>query len=56
MSTAKRMSAGRKSGMPRYLRRSLLVARPAVRLAAPTAPVLIRTVAFVPAYLRKRPH
>jgi len=55
MSTAKRMSAGRKSGMPRYLRKSL-VAQTAVRLAAPTAPVLIRTVAFVPAYLRKRLH
>jgi len=27
-----------------------------VRLPIRTAPVLIRTVAFVPAYLRKRPH
>ena len=55
MSTAKRMSTVRRSGVPRYLRKPL-VARAAVRLSARTAPVLIRTVAFIPAYLRKRPH
>jgi len=53
MSTAKRPS------MPRYLRKPV-IARAPVKLEAtarPTpAPVLIRTVAFVPAYLRKRIH
>jgi len=41
--------------MPRFLRRPL-IARAGTRLPARTDPVLIRTVAFMPAYLRKRPH
>jgi hypothetical protein len=41
--------------MPRYLRKAI-VARTRVRLPVRSAPVLIRTVAFVPAYLRKRLH
>ena len=49
------MSTAKRPGMPRYLRKPLVV-RPAVRLPGRTAPVLIRTVAFVPAYLRRRPH
>mgnify|MGYP001213324911 CR=1 FL=1 len=49
MSTAKRPS------MPRFLRRPL-IARASMRLPARADPVLIRTVAFMPAYLRKRPH
>ncbi len=49
------MSTAKRTGMPRYLRRPL-IARPAPQLAARTAPVLIRTVAFVPAYQRKRLH
>ncbi|HUL91731.1 MAG TPA: hypothetical protein VLV56_05220 [Burkholderiales bacterium] len=50
MSTAKRI------GMPRYLRKPVIARTPTVRLAVRPAPVLIRTVAFVPAYLRKRAH
>ena len=49
------MSTAKRTGMPRYLRKPL-IARTNVRLPIRTAPVLIRTVAFVPAYLRKRPH
>jgi hypothetical protein len=49
------MSTAKRPGMPRYLRKPL-IARTGVRLPIRTAPVLIRTVAFVPAYLRKRPH
>jgi len=49
------MSTAKRPGMPRYLRRPL-IARPSERLPVRAAPVLIRTVAFVPAYLRKRPH
>ncbi len=49
------MSTAKRPGMPRYLRKPLIV-KTSVRLPIRTAPVLIRTVAFVPAYLRKRPH
>jgi hypothetical protein len=44
--------------MPRYLRRPVVAraAAPVVQAPARPAPVLIRTVAFVPAYLRKRVH
>jgi hypothetical protein len=49
------MSTAKRTGMPRYLRKPL-ISRPAPRLPARTAPVLIRTVAFVPAYQRKRLH
>jgi len=50
MSTAKRI------GMPRYLRKPVIARTPTVRVPVGPAPVLIRTVAFVPAYLRKRAH
>jgi hypothetical protein len=51
MSTAKRPS------MPRYLRKPVIARAPVQVAARPApAPVLIRTVAFVPAYLRRRPH
>ena len=49
------MSTAKRPGVPRYLRKTP-VARQPVRLAVRPAPVLIRTVAFVPAYLRKRLH
>ena len=49
------MSTAKRTSMPRYLRKPL-ISRPALRLSARTAPVLIRTVAFVPAYQRKRLH
>jgi len=49
------MSTAKRTGLPRYLRKPLIV-RTAARLSARTAPVLIRTVAFVPAYQRKRLH
>jgi len=49
------MSTAKRPGMPRYLRKPIIV-RTSARLPIRTAPVLIRTVAFVPAYLRKRPH
>jgi hypothetical protein len=42
--------------MPRYLRKPLIEKTASERLPIRSAPVLIRTVAFVPAYLRKRPH
>jgi len=53
MSTAKRPS------MPRYLRKPVIERAPVkleVTASPRPAPVLIRTVAFVPAYLRKRVH
>jgi len=49
------MSTAKRTGLPRYLRRPV-VAKTPVKIAPRPAPVLIRTVAFVPAYLRKRPH
>lgn len=49
------MSIAKRPGVPRYMRKAV-VARQTVRIAARPAPVLIRTVAFVPAYLRRRPH
>ena len=49
------MSTAKRAGMPRYLRKPL-ISKPALRLSARIAPVLIRTVAFVPAYQRKRLH
>jgi hypothetical protein len=44
--------------MPRYLRKPIIAraTAPAVRVPVRPAPVLIRTVAFVPAYLRRRAH
>jgi hypothetical protein len=52
------MSTAKRTGMPRYLRKPLITRTEAaaVRVPARPAPVLIRTVAFVPAYLRKRAH
>ena len=49
------MSTAKRTGLPRYLRKPLIV-RTSARLSARTAPVLIRTVAFVPAYQRRRLH
>jgi hypothetical protein len=49
------MSTARRPGLPRYLRRPL-IARTALRLPPNTIPVLIRTVAFLPTYQRKRLH
>jgi len=45
--------------MPRYLRKPVIErapVKPEVTARPTPAPVLIRTVAFVPAYLRKRIH
>jgi hypothetical protein len=49
------MSTAKRPGLPRYLRRPL-VAKTPVKISPRPAPVLIRTVAFVPAYLRRRQH
>jgi hypothetical protein len=49
------MSTAKRTGVPRYLRKPLIV-RTAAKLSARTASVLIRTVAFVPAYQRRRLH
>jgi hypothetical protein len=49
------MSTAKRTGLPRYLRKPLIV-RTSAPLSARTAPVLIRTVAFVPAYQRRRLH
>jgi hypothetical protein len=49
MSTAKRL------GLPRYLRKPA-VATPKFRGSIPAEPVLVRTIAFMPAYQRKRIH
>ena len=44
-----------KRPVPRYLRKTP-VAREPLRVSPRPAPVLVRTVAFMPAYLRKRVH
>jgi hypothetical protein len=49
------MRTAKRSGLPRYLRKPV-VTRTAAGPVLRTEPVLIRTVAFVPAYLRKRLH
>ena len=49
------MTTAKRSGLPRYLRKPL-VTRTATSALTRNAPVLIRTVAFVPAYHRKRLH
>jgi hypothetical protein len=49
------MRTAKRSGLPRYLRKPM-VARAATGPVARIAPVLIRTVAFLPAYQRKRLH
>jgi hypothetical protein len=49
------MSTAKRPGLPRYLRKPL-IARTALRLPPNTVPVLIRTVAFLPTYQRKRLH
>ena len=48
------MSTAKRHGLPPYLRKPAL-AKP-VRTSMPAAPVLVRTVAFMPAYQRKRIH
>jgi hypothetical protein len=49
------MSTAKRTRMPRYLRAPAL-AKPKFRAPMPAAPVLVRTVAFMPAYQRKRIH
>jgi hypothetical protein len=48
------MSIAKRQGLPRYLRKAAL-AKPKFPSSIP-APVLVRTVAFMPAYQRKRIH
>jgi hypothetical protein len=50
------MSTAKRPGMPRYLRKPLIARHGARLLPAQTTPVLVRTVAFLPAYQRKRLH
>ena len=54
------MTTAKRPGVRRFPRSKPVIARARVKLevtARPTpTPVLIRTVAFVPAYLRRRPH
>jgi hypothetical protein len=47
------MTTGKRHGVPRYLRR-IVVGQPKGKPVG--APVLVRTIAFVPAYQRKRLH
>jgi hypothetical protein len=49
------MSIAKRPGLPRYLRKPAL-ATPKCRSSIPAEPVLVRTVAFMPAYQRKRVH
>ncbi len=49
------MSIAKRPGLPPYLRKSALP-KPRFRASAPVEPILVRTVAFVPAYQRKRIH
>lgn len=49
------MRTAKRQGLPRYLRRPMIAKAPA-QLPLRAAPVLIRTVAFVPAWQRKRLH
>jgi hypothetical protein len=48
------MSIAKRQGLPRYLRKAAL-AKPKFPSSIP-APVLVRTVAFMPAYQRRRIH
>jgi hypothetical protein len=48
------MSSAKRHGLPRYLRKPV-VAKPKYA-SVPPGPVLVRTVAFMPAYQRKRVH
>jgi hypothetical protein len=49
------MSTAKRPGLPRYLRKPL-IARTVLRMPSNTMPVLIRTVAFLPTYQRRRLH
>jgi hypothetical protein len=49
------MSIAKRHGLPRYLRKPAL-AKPKFPSSIPAAPVLVRTVAFMPAYQRRRIH
>ena len=49
------MSIAKRSGIPPYLRKPVL-AKPTLRASVPAEPVLVRTIAFMPAYQRKRIH
>ena len=50
------MTIAKRPGVPRYLRKTLVARQSVRRTTVRPAPVLIRTVAFIPAYLRKRLH
>ena len=49
------MTIAKRHGLPRYLRRAV-PAKPKLTSSMSAAPVLVRTVAFMPAYQRKRIH
>ena len=49
------MTTAKRRRLPRYLRAPAL-AKPKFTSSLPVAPVLVRTVAFMPAYQRKRIH
>lgn len=49
------MSIAKRPALPPYRRKPAL-ARPRLRASVPVEPVLVRTVAFMPAYQRKRIH
>lgn len=49
------MSIAKRTGLPRYLRKPIL-AKPKLGSPVPAEPVLVRTVAFMPAYQRRRVH
>ncbi|HZR70736.1 MAG TPA: hypothetical protein VFB01_16965 [Burkholderiales bacterium] len=49
------MSIAKRSVLPPYRRKPAL-ARPRLRASTSIEPVLVRTVAFMPAYQRKRIH
>jgi hypothetical protein len=49
------MSIAKRQGLPHYLRK-MAANRPRTPLRVSVEPVLVRTVAFMPAYQRKRLH
>jgi hypothetical protein len=49
------MSIAKRPGLPPYQRKSVL-AKPRLRASTPAEPILVRTVAFMPAYQRRRVH
>jgi hypothetical protein len=49
------MTIAKRPGLRPYLRKPVL-AKPRIRSSVPAEPVLVRTIAFMPAYQRKRVH